>query len=519
MSANGTPPRPRTQSGGGDVSFADTVAFLSRNAVLIAAVALGCAVVTALVVILFVPRHWEASATLVVVPPKFSSELKPGTLTIQAYQALLESDAVVSEAKSRLVAEKVLAPSDHFRVGHELFTRIFVSRRAEETTLAPMLQAIAQGESPQQAETMANTWVQVFLQRAQGLMAGTTSLTVQFIDQQYPEARDRLTGLENQRVAATDAFQKRYDEAALRWSSKLTGYGMETADRIAKFKGETQALLEKFMGDRSLEVRRAQLKSLRDTYSTLQAEQAQVTSLLQQKQLQLQAAKAQIAQTQPYLTLHKAITDQALWDAVTARPGAEPDWKALKDHVLVSQEENPVYTEIATRATKLEMEVNALDPRAAQLSTELDELATRMKGLDSGVRTDEASLEALKEQRKAGLENLQAEREDGLAALKRQQAQELDAIQRERDARLGQLGRDVDQQSKLYSELAKNYNQAVLAKAQQDVEDVRLAAPAVAPESPMARGGLFKALMALILGGLAGGLIGYVREVKAKEQP
>ena len=48
-------------------------------------IALAAGLVTALVVLVFVPRSYEASATLVVVPPKFSSELRPATLTVQGY--------------------------------------------------------------------------------------------------------------------------------------------------------------------------------------------------------------------------------------------------------------------------------------------------------------------------------------------------------------------------------------------------------------------------------------------------
>ena len=82
--------------------------------------------------------------------------------------------------------------------------------------------------------------------------------------------------------------------------------------------------------------------------------------------------------------------------------------------------------------------------------------------------------------------------------------------------RVAQLSRDVDHEQELYAELAKAYNQAVLAKAQENVEDVRLGAPAVPPETPKPRGGATKALVAAILGGMLGLFIALVREAATK---
>src|SRR5262245_49443274 len=168
-----------------------------------------------------VPHTYEASATLVIVSPQISSELKPPTLTVQGYQKLLESDAVLAETKKRLGQQHVLTEKDTLGLGGNVETHIFISLRSDTTSLAPMLQTVARGQSAEQAAAIANTWDQVFLERTRELMAGTTSAAVQFIDAQYPQARADVARLENEKATATNDFQKRYDEAATRWDETI----------------------------------------------------------------------------------------------------------------------------------------------------------------------------------------------------------------------------------------------------------------------------------------------------------
>src|SRR5206468_2086424 len=190
-----------------------------------------------------VPRTYEASATLVIVSPQFSSEFKPPTLTVQGYQKLLESDAVLAETKKRLLQQSVLAEGDTLQLRGNVETHIFVSAQSEATSLAPMLQTVARGKTAEQAAAIANTWAQVFLERTHELMAGTTSAAVQFIDEQYPQARADVARLENEKATTANEFQKRYDEAATRWDEKSLAFKGETADLLSAYKAQTQQVL------------------------------------------------------------------------------------------------------------------------------------------------------------------------------------------------------------------------------------------------------------------------------------
>ncbi len=503
---------------GDELSFADIVAFFQRHWRLIFGTAFAAGLLTGLVVILFVGHGYEAATTLIIVPPKFASDLKPSHVDGPGVSTASRVGRGHRRGQKAASRRGVLRSSDLLRLGIEIDTKIFSSRRAEETVLAPMLQAIARSDTGQKAAEIANTWAKVFLERTADLITGTTSSSVQFIDQQYPLVRDSLVKIEDERVTLADEFQKHYDDAVAAWDDKVSALKNETTSLLAAQQAETRRLIEEFRGQHNLDSRRAQLTALRSTFSTLQGEQAGVASQLQLKQLQLDAARKQLAQTQQLLTLQKAITDDSLWRAQAegGPGGAKTDWTALQDRSLRSQEVNPVFTSLSEKTANIEMEVNSLIPRAAGLAADIERLNTEMKTVETSLGSDEAALEKLQRERDAGLAQLKEDRENMLTHLTHERQAALDAIKRETDTRLAQADRMIAQERDLFAELAKNYNQARLAKGEQNMEDIRLGAPAVPPENPEPRGGAKKALLAAIVGGMLGLFIALVREAAAK---
>lgn len=508
LPSTGQPPRD-----GGEFTVADVIQFIRRYWLFILIPAALAGLCTFIFQRTFVAPTYEAASLVVVVPPRFTSDLKPPTLSIQAYQTLLESDAVVAETKRRLVARKLLAGNRPFRVGSEVETKIFVSRQREETSLAPMIQLTGRAGTATLAAAFANTIAEVFVERTRELMAGTTSISVQFIENQYPLVRDQLLKEEDQRVIMADDFQKRSDNAASDWDEKISLCKIETANQIGVYQAETRRLQEEFMSQRNLDTRKAQVKAMRKAYSAIQEEQAGVHSVLQEKQLQMSAAQSQLKDTPQFITLQKTITDEALWQSLASAPDGQPDWKKLQDRTLRTQELNPAFARLATRVSQIEIEVNALLPREAQLTQQLEQLSEELKNLDASIRSDESRLEKLKLERAAGQTKLQEERDNLLAELNRNRQRELDTIKRGWQNRLSQSDRNIGQQRELFAELGRNHNQALLAKAQQDMEDIRLGARAVPPDQPKPRGTMFKTLLALVLGGMIGFIAALVREV------
>ena len=125
-----------------ELTLADVVAFFRRNFGLIASFVVAFGIVASIVLLLVVGKQYEASVTLVIVPPKLASELKPPSLSVQSYQQILESDAVLAETRKRLAQKGYFPSRMEFQIGQALSTKIFVSRMREDIALAPMLQAV-----------------------------------------------------------------------------------------------------------------------------------------------------------------------------------------------------------------------------------------------------------------------------------------------------------------------------------------------------------------------------------------
>ncbi len=500
------------------VSVTDLVVFLQRSWILIGAFILAGALVAWLSAAVMARNVYRATATLVIVPPPIASELKPPTLTVQGYQKLLESDAVVAEAKGRLADSGVIPAGYRLAVGMNLGTEIFVSRRAEERELAPMLRAIASAEDPELAAAIANEWAGVFLERTQELVAGTTSPAVSYIEEQYPRARDRVAELETQRVATANSFQKKYDDAASSWDDRITTYKADLAHAIADYSAESQRLIGALDAELGLDGRTARVDALHATAGSLQREQATVETRLQQGGDELAAALELLESTPQKLRVSKAMTDDAVWQAVAGSRDAEIDWDKLLQRQLVSEEPNPVYFEVSRRVASLKLEVAGLEPRAKDLANRLDALESDLRQRQSTMARDRASLTALGNDRDAGLTAIQERGDLTVAVMTRDRDRALAEIARERDAALARLDRDVDQSRALFEELTVHFNQAVIAKAQSEVEDVRLGAEAVPPTASEPHHSAMKALLGALLGGLVGLVVAIFREARPERQ-
>lgn len=490
------------------LAFADVVRFARRHWLVIAVFAVGLAILTGIGLSLL-PPSYEASATLVVIPPRFSSNLKPKPLSVQGYQRLLESDGVVTETFHRLIAKGVLDKGASLRVGDELVSRIFVSRRAEETALAPVIEAVGHANSPNAAAAVANTWTEVFLERSRQLTAGSVTPTVNFIEKQYTGARGDLDKLSRERMRTADNFQKQTDEATSRWDRTLEKASNRWNRKLVDFQKKTEDLVAQFQSDsrRKIEAFAAEAGILGENPSDATAEEPknpETTPLLQMVSLRIQ-----LAQTPQLLVLQKAISDEALWQVMALGQSESLDLQNLPAKNLLSQEVNPVYADLTLRLSQVEL-------HPALLSAE-DRAKTReiSAGLESLQRARSAGLAKLIADRATDLDELQRQKHLELDNLRRQKQQELDSLERRRNTRLDELDRDLSHAQDLFNDLATNYNEAELARAVEnvDMEDVRLGSPAVPSLQPVPRLLPLKILAGLVLGGLFGIVVALWREV------
>src|SRR5262249_34960597 len=132
----------------------------------------------------------------------------------------------------------------------------------------------------------------------------------------------------------------------------------------------------------------------------------------------------------------KAMSDDALWQSLALQKNHKVDWKALQGRSLLTQQVNPVYSELSSRVAQLELEVNTLVPRGTQLAQELTRLSGTIRELEAALNVDKAEREKLEGERETGLAKLKTQRETELAVLTRERELKQSALTRERDTQL-----------------------------------------------------------------------------------
>lgn len=484
--------------------------FIRANFWWIAGFAMIPSLIVAFIVLFVLPRSYEASAILVSIPPPVSSDLKPNTLSMQGYQLLLESGVVIAETKQRLIAERILAPDDSLRLKENVDSQIFISRKEEAISLTPMLRVLSRAESPNHAAKIANTWTEVFMDRIRSLVVGSTSESIDFVEKEFPVVRGDLEKLEISRVQEQDHSQFAQDSTASEWDLRVLEWKVESTRQIAEYEVETARILEEVRTNRKLDLLSTELESLKRTYSTLAEEQAGVEARLVQKQKELEALRQQLADTPPFVTLERSVTEDAFWQTLLQQPN-KGQLDEMSRASLKNQEINPLHTEIAKRVSQIQTECEALSPRKGQLAVQLDQISTGIASLQKSIGECQIRLEEVKQARGAGLSRLKEESNTKLAHLQRSQQQALDALKRQHNQQIDPINREIDRTTQLFSSLARFNNQALLAKGTRDFQDLRIAAPAVAPDLPQPRNVVVKSMIAFVIGALVGILVCLVR--------
>lgn len=448
------------------------ITILWPNFWLILGLALALAVVTALVTLAILSPRYEASTTLIVTPPTFSSTLKIPVLSVQGYQKLLESDAVLVEAKQLLLDKGLIQPDFVLRLNHNLNTRIFVSRRQEERALAPIIEASAEARSPELAAAIANAWAEVFLSHNRQLISTSTLSTVELIEEQFIATREPLEDMEQERIDTANEYQKKIDEIILRWHRRLVSFEQEAENRLLNYHAETRETMEGIVKSKTRDV------------------PAEALALIDRSLFRVAFLRTQLAQTPPLIELGKAISDDALWQAIVLQPGFQTE---LPQQTLITEEVNPVHRELSLQVARLELDLD-VPPGYLGLVREITE-----------------ALETAQQERSAGLTSLFARRTVERENLTRQMQQEVEATRRQRDIYLARLDRQIQHDRQMFSELAEKYEQAQLARAEQNLADIKLGSPAFPPLRPKSSGLLLKVLLAAVLGACLGLVIALVR--------
>ena len=510
-------PRPLASDrpGSPDLALLHLVAFLRRHWLLILGTSVVTTLVTALFVRLFTDDTYEAVAVMVVAPAKFSSSLQPAALGVRDYRRLLESEGVLAETSIRLMEKGTLADGSSIRVGQNLESRLPVSTLAARNQPArqgPLMETVARAGSPQEAADIANVWAEVFVEYSQKLMVDSTAPTIDLIETEFHRRRAELEDLGRARIDLSNEYQKKLDRVELgwlrriraattRWESDLVDTRTETEELVARYQTETRRTIETYAEAQGLSLATS-VPAIVPTEGAL-APGAELDPAVRLRQLV--TLRIQLAQTPQMVLLEKTITDDALWQAAALGEMPASDLETMAGRTnLLTQEISPLHTELALGVSRLE--TSLVDERALRIASRLETLQ-RERG---------AGLAKTMAARTFEFDQVQTAREIELADLTKQKRQEIEAMERERNLRLEQIDQDLLSKRTVFATVAENKEQAILVQADQNLADINLSWPAVPPMRALPKGLASKALIAAVLGALAGLTLALVLEAKTR---
>ena len=426
--------------GTGSISLGDNLRILWDRRLFIVVGTLLCGA-AGLAASLLSPPVYQARATLIVSPPRFTTDLKPTVLPVETYQSLIETDAVRAKVEDALNGEGENGGGD--RLDAFLSTSIQAGKQRNQPYL-PSIELVVEANSPQRAALVANTWAAIVVAEIGDLSRRAKSGDLDFIYREYPLAKQRLAEAEKELKDAEDQCGRRiremedlFDKESASFKTQWNLKGMRAELRILQ-------LLLNQPGNRGL-------------LSKLQT----VKLATKRTKDELAELKKEIQSHPQFFLLAKAITDDALWDKVgnDSSGAVSKDLEALR---LRTQELNPVYSRLGQRLADAQVDYETLIPQESYLNKQIADLRIQITELNRLIENQETAFRTLE----------------------RRHFAELASLKREHDLRTGELKRDVASFQRTFKTLSEKHESARLAKAEES-SDIEIGMSAAAADRPV----------------------------------
>jgi capsular polysaccharide biosynthesis protein len=432
------------------VSLADYVLVLWRRRLLIVGVTLGFGLL-AFLFSMTMPKQYRATAILLVQPPSFSTELRPEPLSVETYQSLVDSGYLKSLVRQQLVEDGTLGEKESFGV---LKAEIHQSGTRAQAGYSPFIDLTVTANGAEKARVIADTWAQIAIQESGGLASRGQQGTLDFIRNEYPTTRDRLTELEAQLKETEDKYDKQLQNLQDQWDRRIMAF--KTEWDIGVLQNQADAIKGRLTANVvALNNLQLDIKETRDT---------------------LEQLKAEIKQHPEFVVTSKAITDDALWEKIGRdfNSGTASELQNLKLH---SQVLNPVYQSLLQRVADTQVRYETQVPQEQHLK---DQIASQQKELRD-------------------LNGLILEKQFELDKMTREKETALTLLGRERDYHLTSLRREVESTRETFKTLSGKWESARMTQAEQD-QDIKIGSLAAAPNGPVSPRPLINTAIALVVG-------------------
>ena len=414
-----------------NVELADYISIVWRRRFFII-VGTFVAMIVAAVFSLLQPNVYRATASLVVIPPKFQTELAPSTLSIHTYINLLTSPELMKAIIDTLLLEETTVEGLNRNLSTEIITEKYGTQRI---AYSPLIHLHAQADSPEKAAHIANTWAEKFVEQNKNLSSKGKESSLNFIEEQFPISKEKLEKAENTLNERQDYYE----------------------EELKRFKDLWQKRILDFKARWKIDLLKEELKVIENKLIDFQSELINVRFEIKTAREDLREIGAELKKQPQFLIVAKAITDDALWERVE-KDSTGKVLEGLDRLKLRSEVPNPVHEDLSRWLSNTRIKLETLIPKEQYLISEIQTKNGEVDSLTKLIYTKEFELDQLERERDVKLE----------------------ILQREKLLELLRLKRNVEKHKSTYDNLAKKSESAELAKAEES-EDIKIAARAVEP--------------------------------------
>ena len=433
------------------------------------------------------PTTYEATATLLIQPPQFSSELTPAALSVDAYRTLLNADYTLGQVREALVEEGIF-PQD---------IDILQLRGMVSTTIPqpeglrylqqnlPMIEIAAGVDTPEKAQGIANIYARVFVEMSREITTRGQEGALQLIESRYPASKKRLDEASVELKKRQDDHAQALHQLQRRWNDRISGFKTETAALVAAHQKETNQLLLGFDVTHKPYLLKAQLERGKRRLGILEEDRKDTRLEFKSATYQMAELKRMIEGQPELLSLSQAIPDGQWWSVLDPRE-IQSLTQRLQDLALQSETPNPTYINLMERLIEAQVKAETLGLRQQDLVDGINNVREEIKGLSDQIMKVQVDEFNLQQQRSLELTRLREQRALELSRLTSQRELKVGAFLRDENLDLSALTREQQTASATYGLIAQKYESVRLAKSEQET-DVKIGALALRPEAPVSK--------------------------------
>ena len=219
------------------VPFALNVPWRWRKLILLSTMT---CLVTAVIGTLFLPKTFQAQATLMLTSQSGPNSSGRPSFSIETVRNLMLADSVIGALRSRLIEAGI--QGDTLTVG-DLRRKLGISAylakesaRAGESKYLPILRLEARAHSASQAAAIVNTWAEVFLAPDVNLIYLDRNRLANWISSDHSKALENLGKLEREILERSQDSRVSQLSIERKWSARLAAHAEATGTSIAGYR-------------------------------------------------------------------------------------------------------------------------------------------------------------------------------------------------------------------------------------------------------------------------------------------